>query len=84
MLYTNILIKGQVWAVHINNDSTKLGCNYLDREIWVNGAVEEIKKNLYRFMLVAVDYEYADDPEPSDEEVKDICDKILMAYRLKI
>lgn len=84
MLITNVIIKGQVWSVNINSDSEKKGCNILDKEIWVNGTTEEISDNLYRFMQIAVDYEYADDMEPEDTDVKYLCEKILMAFRLRI
>ena len=84
MLNVHVIIKGQVWQVHINEDSSKLGCDLLKREIWVNGETDLVESNLYRFMQVAVDYEYANNEQPSEGEVEYLCNKLLMAYRLRI
>lgn len=84
MLIVNLTIKGKIWSVHINEDSAKLGCNYLDNEIWVNGDRGEIIRNLRRFMTVACDCEYGDDTEPSFSEIEYVCDKIMNAYGIKL
>jgi len=84
MLKVHVIIKGQVWQVHINEDSSKLGCDILKREIWVNGEIDTVESNLYRFMQVAVDYEYANNNQPEEGEVEYLCNKLLMAYRLRI
>ena len=84
MLRVDLNIKGQIWNVHINEDSFKLGTNYLDNEIWVNGERELIERNLRRFLMIAVDCEYVDVPEPSNDEIEVIVQKIMSAYGLKL
>ena len=84
MLRVDLTIKGEIWSVHINEDSSKLGTNYLDNEIWVNGDRELIERNLRRFLMIAVDCEYVDDPEPSNDEIENIVIKIMNAYGMKL
>lgn len=84
MLRVDLNINGQIWNVHINEDSSKLGTNYLDNEIWVNGERDLIERNLRRFMMIAVDCEYVDDPEPSNDDIEIIVQKIMSAYGLKL
>ena len=84
MLRVDLTIKGEIWSVHINEDSSKLGTNYLDNEIWVNGDRDLIERNLRRFLMIAVDCEYVDDPEPSNDEIENIVIKIMNAYGMKL
>ena len=84
MLRVDLTIKGEIWSVHINEDSSKLGTNYLDSEIWVNGDRDLIERNLRRFLMIAVDCEYVDDPEPSNDEIEIIVIKIMNAYGMKL
>lgn len=84
MLRVDLTIKGEIWSVHINEDSSKLGTNYLDNEIWVNGDRDLIERNLRRFLMIAVDCEYVDDPEPSNDKIEIIVIKIMNAYGMKL
>lgn len=84
MLRVDITIKGEIWSIHINEDSSKLGTNYLDCEIWVNGERELIERNLRRFLMIAVDCEYVDEQEPSNDEIEIIVMKIMNAYGMKL
>ena len=84
MLRVDLTIKGEIWSVHINEDSSKLGTNYLDNDIWVNGDRDLIERNLRRFLMIAVDCEYVDDPEPSNDKIEIIVIKIMNAYGMKL
>lgn len=84
MLKTHLIINGQVWQVHLNEDSSKLGCDILKREIWADGTKDEIRVNLTRFLTIASDYEYGVDNSPGIGEIEYISEKILMAFGIKI
>ena len=84
MLRTHLIINGQVWQVHLNEDSSKLGCDILKREIWTDGTKDEISVNLTRFLTIASDYEYGVDNSPGIGEIEYVSEKILMAFGIKI
>ena len=46
MLKIDMSINGDVWSIHLNEDSSKKGCNFLDNEIWANGTKEEMRETL--------------------------------------
>ena len=46
MVQIDMVISGEIWGIHINEDSSKEGCNVLDNEIWANGDREEIRESL--------------------------------------
>lgn len=84
MLYTNIIIKSEIWMIHINEDGSKKGTDILKREIWVDGSREEIEENLYRYLIIACDYEYGVENSPGKGEIEYIRDKIMMAFGLRL
>ena len=90
MLISSVIINGQVWTVKINGEDDKEpGCYPDTKEIYVDGNIEDdgygtVTDNLYRFLRIAVDYEYSPQLSPSDGEIEYIRDKMLMAYRLRI
>ena len=46
MIQVDISISGEIWGLHLNEDSSKEGCNFLDNEIWANGTKDEIRESL--------------------------------------
>lgn len=57
MIRIDMSIRGDIWSIHLNEDSSKEGCNYLDNEIWANGDREEIRSSLERSMKMAASEE---------------------------
>lgn len=54
MVQIDMVISGEIWGIHINEDSSKEGCNVLDNEIWANGDREEIRESLkmsFRYLV---------------------------------
>lgn len=84
MLYTNIIIKREVWQIYINADSSNKGTDILKKKIWVDGSREEIEENLYRYLIIACDYEYGVKNSPGKGEIEYIRDKIMMAFGIKL
>lgn len=84
MLRAHLIINGQVWQVHLNEDSSKLGCDILKREIWADGTKDEIRENLTRFLTIASDYEYGVANAPGIDEVEYISEKIMMAFGIRL
>ena len=48
MVRIDMSIRGDIWSIHLNEDISKEGCNYLDNEIWANGTKEELRNSLER------------------------------------
>ena len=46
MVRIDMSINGDVWSIHLNEDSAKEGGNFLDNEIWANGTKEEMRETL--------------------------------------
>lgn len=70
-------IKGDIWSVHINEDSSKEGCNILDNEIWANGDREEIRRSLELSMGHVAS-------EGSEHLVKGVVERIMKCVGMRL
>lgn len=77
MVRIDMSINGDVWSIHLNEDSAKEGCNFLDNEIWANGTREELRSSLERSLGFAVS-------EESLHLVKGIVDRVMKCVGMRL
>lgn len=74
MVRIDIVIGEYIYAVHINEDSTKCGCDIFNKEIWANGDRSEIKEQLTRSISFA----------SGKKEVQRVVDPIMSVIGMRI
>lgn len=77
MTRIDMSIRGDIWSIHLNEDSSKEGCNYLDNEIWANGTKAEMRSSLEKSLGVVVS-------EENEHLVKGIVDRIIKCVGMRL
>lgn len=77
MVRIDMSINGDVWSIHLNEDSAKEGCNFLDNEIWANGTKAEMRSSLERSLGVVVG-------EENEHLVAGIVDRIIKCVGMRL
>ena len=77
MVRIDMSINGDVWSIHLNEDSSKKGCNILDNEIWVNGTKDEMRQALEK------EFSFIVSPE-NEHLITGIVDRIIKCVGMRL